>query len=163
PLNPTLFVTSHVNGQADPYICNGVGLTNIFFLALALNRDGSVNSCSNPAKAGSEITLFVNGLGTYAGTQITGSLIADPKPVYPFFQSPAAAFVNGLATAIDSFTDEPGAISGLSQVQVHLPTAGISQGLDYVGLSVNGVSAGPFRAGTSQGTVPASVAVFVSP
>ena len=33
------------------------------FQVFALNADGSVNSCSNPAKVGSTVSLFVNGMG----------------------------------------------------------------------------------------------------
>jgi uncharacterized protein (TIGR03437 family) len=44
------------------------------FQAVALNADGSYNSCANPAKAGSTISLFVHGIGGFPPPppQLTG-------------------------------------------------------------------------------------------
>lgn len=37
--------------------------------ALALNEDGTLNSCTNPAKAGSTVTVFLNGAGDASGVK----------------------------------------------------------------------------------------------
>jgi len=42
-------------------------------LPLALNPGGSVNTCLNPAPAGSVVTLFLNGLGAAASPVVTAS------------------------------------------------------------------------------------------
>lgn len=41
-------------------------------LPLALNPDGSVNTCLNPASPGSTVTLFLNGLGVTSPPVVTG-------------------------------------------------------------------------------------------
>ena len=54
--------------------------------ASALNQDGTVNSATNPAKAGSVVTIFANGAGLYAqplsdGTVNGSNLISPALPV----------------------------------------------------------------------------------
>jgi hypothetical protein len=46
---------------------------------MPLSCNGSVNSCANPARAGSLFTLFINGIGTAEADQITGK-ITGPNP-----------------------------------------------------------------------------------
>ena len=43
--------------------CSGVASTSTGFQPVAMNADGSSNSCTNPAKAGSTVSLFVHGAG----------------------------------------------------------------------------------------------------
>jgi len=90
---------------------------NSGFAAVALNQDGTVNSSSNPAKVGSELTLFVNGIGVDAGNQVSGSLTgSNPTPL----QEPATVIgINSLE--VDSFSDMANAISGLGQITVRVP------------------------------------------
>ena len=63
PIQPSAFVTP---GYAT---CQGT-ITNSL-LAVALNADGSENSCQNPATVGDTVTLFVNGLGLAGGEPTT--------------------------------------------------------------------------------------------
>ena len=48
------------------------------FLPVALNADGSVDSCANPAAVNSTVTFFVNGLGTASTGLKTGAVAASP-------------------------------------------------------------------------------------
>jgi uncharacterized protein (TIGR03437 family) len=91
--------------------------------ALALNADGTLNTCSNAALAGSTVTIFMNGLGPIQPAQPTGAIVA----------SPAVAVAPGVvATGILSTTTFPGAISGLAQVQIQQATAGFLEVLPVV-------------------------------
>jgi uncharacterized protein (TIGR03437 family) len=60
PSNPSLF--GDLSGTVSS--CTVGNITYYGgFMDLAMNADGTVNSCSNPAKPGESISLFVNGLG----------------------------------------------------------------------------------------------------
>jgi uncharacterized protein (TIGR03437 family) len=48
--------------------------------AAALNQDETVNSASNPAPAGSVVSVFATGLGPIAPAQADGSLVELPLP-----------------------------------------------------------------------------------
>jgi uncharacterized protein (TIGR03437 family) len=61
PIQPSAFV---LPGYA---ICQGT-ITNSL-LPVALNADGSLNSCDNPASVGDTVTLLVNGLGLAGAIQ----------------------------------------------------------------------------------------------
>jgi uncharacterized protein (TIGR03437 family) len=60
PSNPSLF--GDLSGTVSSCTVGSVTYYGSF-LDLAVNADGTVNSCSNPAKPGEAISLFVNGLG----------------------------------------------------------------------------------------------------
>ena len=49
--------------------------------AVALNQDGSLNSASNPAAAGSIVTIWATGLGPITPVPIDGALVQLPLPV----------------------------------------------------------------------------------
>lgn len=63
------FTMSNLNLFADLSAmesgCAGAGVTDNAFQPLALNADGTRNSCTNPAKAGSTVSLFVHGPGGF--------------------------------------------------------------------------------------------------
>jgi uncharacterized protein (TIGR03437 family) len=46
--------------------------------AVALNADGTLNDCGNPAIAGSVVTLFLDGLGPVTPALATGAIAAAP-------------------------------------------------------------------------------------
>ena len=50
------------------------------YYAAALNSDGTVNSATNPAKAGSIVTVFATGLGPISPAQADGTLVNFPLP-----------------------------------------------------------------------------------
>ena len=97
---------------ADAAKCNGQTLAGL--QPLALNADGSINSCANPAAPGSTVTIFLNGLGITTPAQVTGAIASSTVAV-----SPPALLIRTTGPAVDlpTFT-LAGAISGVAQVQV---------------------------------------------
>jgi uncharacterized protein (TIGR03437 family) len=83
-------------------------------LPLALNPDGSVNTCLNPAAAGSTVTLFLNGLGVTSAPVVT---------------------VNGTAVSVSA---APGAIAGVWQVSIPIP-ANAAAGGSQISLTAGGI------------------------
>jgi uncharacterized protein (TIGR03437 family) len=82
-------------------------------LPLALNPDGSLNTCLNPAPAGSIVTLFLNGLG-----------VTSPTPVVT---------ANG-ATVVSVSAAPPS--SGVWRVNIQVPASG---GGNQISLTAGGV------------------------
>ena len=107
--------------------------------AFVINADGSRNSCANPAKLNSTVTIFLGGLGTLAGSGPTGSVnSAQSNPL-----ALPIAFNEYLAQAVPSVISAnpaPGAVSGLYQIQIALPASAVN---GFVGaiVEVNGVNA----------------------
>lgn len=62
-------------------VAPGVFMTGDGIHAAALNQDGSINSSTNPAKPGSIVSIFVNGLGPISPAQPDGSIVGMPLPV----------------------------------------------------------------------------------
>jgi uncharacterized protein (TIGR03437 family) len=155
PQNPGMFVTSIQSSG----VCGNVGFSG--FVALALNEDGSVNSCANPAHAGSTLSLFVNGIGVNAHNQDTGGLTgSNPESV----ASSIGVFHLGYSLQVASFTDQAGAISGVGQVKIFVPETITSLGPLSLTLIMNGVVAAPFNSGNGGAvTTPSPVTVFVNP
>jgi len=102
--NPSVFLSSP---QPPPGTSFGP-------IVVALNADGSMNSASNPAKLGSAISVFVNGLtpdprfintplqfGTTNGWSVTGSAPANPFVVRVDLRVPSS-LVNNFACDISS-------------------------------------------------------------
>ncbi len=90
----------------------------------ALNANGTANSVSNPAAAGSLVTIFVDGLGLTSPSPVTG--LVNTSPAVPLsvplvviptcngsFCYPAPTFA--------SANPAPGSISGVTQVQLQAP------------------------------------------
>ncbi len=61
--------------------CNGQTLEGL--QPLALNADGTLNSCANPATPGSTVTIFLNGMGVTSPAQLTGAVSASETPLVP--------------------------------------------------------------------------------
>lgn len=90
----------------DIATCNGASIGGL--QPLAFNADGSLNSCGNPAPAGSTVTIFLNGLGVTSPAQVTGAI------------SPAAIAISPVAYSTAALTTEtlPCEIASVVQVQV---------------------------------------------
>jgi uncharacterized protein (TIGR03437 family) len=97
--------------------CNGQNVSGL--QPLALNADGTLNSCANPAPSGSAVTIFMNGVGVTTPPQTTGTLsnaliALTPAPaLLSISPSPASA-------AILSTSTIPGSITGLAQVRIQV-------------------------------------------
>jgi uncharacterized protein (TIGR03437 family) len=136
PLMNVTLTYADVNGNSvsDSRTLNVAASNPVVFLSqpsivnqsfpLALNADGTVNSQTNPAAAGSIVTIFVDGLGLTSPPPITGLLntgsaapLSLPLVVTPYcsgtFCYPAPTFF--------SAGSAPGSISGVTQVQLLTP------------------------------------------
>jgi uncharacterized protein (TIGR03437 family) len=144
PENPGMFVASKVAG----FTC-GDETAGPSLLAFAINDDGTLNSCANPAKAGSLVSLFVNGIGTSGGNLATGALNGlDPG----FVSGTAEVSIGNYSAEVDSINNQAGAISGVAQLNMRIPeTISTLTPESPISLTVtlNNLPAGPLAAGTS--------------
>ncbi len=102
----------------DQFICGSQNLSGL--QPVALNADGTVNSCANPAPAGSLVTLFLNGVGATSPAQTTGALATSADAVSSVSAGNATA--NPPSSSSPARTI-PGWISGLVEIQVTAPAA----------------------------------------
>jgi len=113
--NPTAFLTETLSPSLSACTMqSSASVTGL--LPLALNQDGSVNTCLNPASLGSIVTLFLNGLGVTSQPVVT---VTAPLTV---------ASVSAL----------PDAISGVWQVHIQIP-ANTPAGGNQISLTADGV------------------------
>jgi uncharacterized protein (TIGR03437 family) len=88
--------------------------------AMALNEDGTVNDCNNPATVGSTVTLFLNGLGQVTPVLATGSITQSPAVALMPSVDAVDAFLSPVSTTTQS---APGSITGVAQLQFQAPVA----------------------------------------
>jgi len=86
--------------------------------AAALNRDGSYNSPSNPAAAGSIIQIFATGAGTMNPAAATGS-VTGGSPAQTVL--PVSVTIGGQTAVVQSATAAPGEVAGVLQVNCTVP------------------------------------------
>jgi uncharacterized protein (TIGR03437 family) len=119
--------------------------------AAALNQDGTINSETNRAKAGSVVTIFANGAGLYAQPLADGSVVGTqlisptlPVTVYPtccLYSNPVPQPVLYAGTA-------PGLVAGVLQVNFRLGAR--TTGVDEYILGVGGSYSQPINVYTEQ-------------
>jgi uncharacterized protein (TIGR03437 family) len=114
PRQPSVFLAQDTMLSAVPGFYCGDGVSGNAH-ALALNADGTLNTCTNGARPGSEVTIFLNGLGQTQPAQKTGAI--NPAP--PVKLTPSVTGSGVLST-----TTSPGSISGVVQVQLRATTSG---------------------------------------
>ncbi len=150
---PSVFVDPSVPPwNCDPRLPVNSGVVE----AVALNSDGSRNGCGNPAKPGSMVTVFLNGVAALVGGgssyPATGS-ITDSNPP-PFIDQVAVAggpllppnLEEGtLSLAAGPLFAVPNSLVGFNELAIQLPASTVS-GLQEVSLAVaiNGIPAAPF-------------------
>lgn len=106
--------------------------------AVAFNQNGQLNSSLNPAARGSQLTLYVTGLGQTSPAGTDGLLGTAPLPAAG--QTVTATFGGQPATVL-SATGVAGQVAGMMQVTVQVP-AGITPGSAVaVGLQAGNASA----------------------
>jgi uncharacterized protein (TIGR03437 family) len=127
-LNPADFTTP----LADAVSCQSQTLAGL--QPLALNADGSINSCANPAAPGSTVTVFLNGMGVTTPPQLTGAINASNVALAPSAQLVPS---NAPSSLLPTFT-LAGAISGVAQVQLQAGTASFVATLKAGSASVRG-------------------------
>jgi len=116
--------------------------------AAALNQDGTINSQSNPAPAGSVVSIFATGLGAITPAPPDGSVIGSPLPLQDLQMSVLAGRVNPTSNTLVLGNvnvlyagPAPSEIEGLSQINFQIPQTGGSIYLE--------VASGTFSSTTS--------------
>jgi len=96
-------------------------------VTLVVNQDGSINSSSHPAPAGSFITIYATGFGqtTPAGVDGHPAALPLPKPVLPV----SVAMGGSPAPVVLYAGDAPGLAEGVIQLDIQLPAANLSASL----------------------------------
>jgi uncharacterized protein (TIGR03437 family) len=115
--------------------------------AAALNQDGSVNSATNPAKAGSTIQLFATGFGQTNPPGVDGLPNAVPLPL-PVLT--VTATLGGKPATVSYDGGAPQLVAGVMQLNLVVPS-GLTAGSVPVTVTV-----GTF-------TSPATATVYVAP
>jgi uncharacterized protein (TIGR03437 family) len=111
---PAIFLSQAALASPFPQLSVCSGATAYGQAALALNEDGTVNDCSNPANAGSAVTIFLNGAGIVSPELGTG--VIAPSPAVSIVPSLAPGPFTG--TTVIATTTVPGSISGLARVML---------------------------------------------
>ena len=108
------------NGYLAPFLPTGPGIFSADGSgqgrAYVLNADGTLNSLSNPAKPGAEITIYATGVGHMSFTQ--GYAVTD-APVIVAVSSFGAP---GIAAVLKPVADLPGDVY---QISVYVPTPAV--------------------------------------
>lgn len=105
--------------------------------ALAWNQDGTLNSASNAAPAGSVVVLYATGLGQTDPPGQDGAKYGDL--VLAETVAPVTASVGGKAATVIYAGSAPGQIAGVMQVEVVIP-AGAGTGAVPVVITSSGAS-----------------------
>jgi uncharacterized protein (TIGR03437 family) len=129
-------VTVVANGQRSNAVQIGVTSSMPQILSVA-NQDNTMNGASNPAKAGSVITLYVTGFGQTNPPGVDGLTNAAPLPV-PL--ASVTVFLPGITIPPQFVGGAPGQIAGITQINVQLPTT-LNFPSNPTSISVNGANA----------------------
>jgi uncharacterized protein (TIGR03437 family) len=135
--NPSVFLDMSVSVAG----CDLSYVGDVVFAAVALNSDGSRNSCANPAKPSTSVTIFLNGVAAKLGG--TGSITGpNPDP----FSSQVDVRSDMVSLAAGPLFPAPGMIAGISQLSVQLPAISVP-GLRAVslGVAIDGIRAFPLE------------------
>ncbi len=100
--------------------------------AVAVNKDGSINDPSHPAKAGDFVTLYATGAGQTnpAGQDGVPNAVPLPIPVLP-----VSVTIGGKAAGIQYAGGAPGLVAGVMQINAVVPS-GLTAGAVPVVLQV---------------------------
>jgi uncharacterized protein (TIGR03437 family) len=104
----------------------------------ALNQNGSLNSSTSPAAAGSIVTLYLTGAGQTTPAGVDGLVAADPSSL-PLPTLPVSARIGGLPATVYYAGNSVGIVSGAIQLNVMVP-AGLSSGPQSVSVKVGSAS-----------------------
>ena len=131
------------------FTANGTGSGQ----AAAINQNGTPNSSSNPATLGSYVSLYITGAGQTSPGGVDGqpaptSLSSIPVPILP-----VSVTVGGQPAVVSYAGGAPGLVSGLTQVNIQIPTS--------LQVPANGVASFPVvvQVGTASSPATATLAV----
>jgi uncharacterized protein (TIGR03437 family) len=110
---PRVFRQPEATGAA----CNRLSAFGL--IPIALNEDGSANSCESPAAPGSLVTLFLNGAGV-PESPIEDGVVARP-PLLPL-RVPVNVSIRDRGLEVVSVTAAEGHIAGVWQVMFRIPS-----------------------------------------
>ena len=115
---PAIFLSPDASGSPFPGYTVCGGMVAIGEAAMALNADGTLNDCTNPAIGGSVVTVFLDGLGQVTPSLATGAIAQAP----PVTLTPGVDAVDSnLAPVVSTTGSLPGSITGVAQVELKLP------------------------------------------
>ncbi len=107
--------------------------------AAAVNAvDGTLNTASNPVKIGAYVSLYATGEGQTTPGGVDGKLASGSPYPQPLLK--VTATVGGLPAATNYAGAAPGAVAGLLQVNVQIPTGVTPGGYVPVVLTVGSAS-----------------------
>ncbi len=123
PTAPSLFVATQ----------NGSGQGAI------VNQDGSLNSSTNGASAGSFIALYATGGGAETPVVASGTVTPLNSTNLPAPNLPVTVTLGGVAAQVQYAGAAPGIVSGVLQINVMIPN-NVSAGNQPVVVTIGGVS-----------------------
>jgi trimeric autotransporter adhesin len=103
-----------------------------------VNQDGTVNSATNPASAGSIVMIFATGEGQTNPDGADGKPDGFPAPT-PIAQ-PVTATIGGLNADVQYAGGVPGLVAGFLQVNVRVPSGAPASNAVPAILSIGGNS-----------------------
>jgi uncharacterized protein (TIGR03437 family) len=127
-------------GESAPFVFTGPDPGTGSQVAIVINQDGSTNSPSTPAAAGSIITIYGSGFGRTTPEGVDGRLAAAPlpKPVLP-----VSATLGSLPATVLYAGDASGLVEGIVQLNIQLPKTfyygelDVSVGGNAMGFNIN--------------------------
>jgi uncharacterized protein (TIGR03437 family) len=104
---------------------------------IALNQDQTINSTSNPARAGSIVTLYAFGAGALSPPLEDGAIAGS---VLSTAVNPVTILFDGKAATILYAGSAPSLVAGVMQINLQLPPTIISAAYNTVQIQVSGRS-----------------------
>jgi uncharacterized protein (TIGR03437 family) len=124
---PSVFIAGSAFSQPlfDAAGCNAQTVSGL--QPLAINADGTQNSCVNPAASGSVVTIFMNGLGATIPPNETSMISASGVAITPAaaFNPPFGSYMTTLESSASFLSTGtlPGSIGSIAQVQIKVSQA----------------------------------------
>lgn len=152
-----------VTSNGAPPVCTSTSVSpthpGVFMLdpyhAIALNQNGTLNTASNPAKVGDEVSIFATGLGTLDPLPKDGSIVGFPLPTGTLPVTMATVSSTGgpaIPITVNYFGPAPYEVAGFSQINftVDANAGGPYATFLYVGAPANLVQSNPFYINVAQ-------------
>ena len=106
--------------------------------AIAFNQNGTLNGSTDPASIGSQLSIYVTGIGPTNPPSQDGAIAKPPLPAAIY---PITVTIGGQPATIASATAVTGQVAGVMQVTVQVPSNVTAGNAVPVTLQVQGISA----------------------